>query len=120
MDRVCQNSLLVSSLKKNFAPCMSAKIFFFTVGIWKCSLFLALLRLRGSRQVHRDPLGFSTVTSEFTHSDGSITPLMIPIFAILISSDLSLSRCAKKIFLEELITGGTEGLPVYFEESWVR
>ena len=77
---------------------------------------MALSRLRASRQIRKDLLGFPKITCEFTRSEGSLTNLMIPIFVSLLSSYLSCS--AKGIFLGGWITGGTERSTVIWCVFW--
>ena len=47
-----------------------------------------LFRFLGSRHIRSDPLGFSTMTCELTHSVGSDTGAMMPISNIQLISSL--------------------------------
>ena len=62
-------------------------------------------KLLGSRPIHREPFGFSTITWEFSYSVSSLSGLLMPILVILFSSTFNLFFNAKGIFLGGLITG---------------
>ena len=99
-------------------------VFLCTIHVCKeffCSGNLEMISLYGLIEityVKKDPLAFSMITSECTHSVGLLINLVIPIFVILLSSDFSLSHSAKGIFLGWLITGGTEESTVMWYVFW--
>ena len=68
------------------------------VGSLKCSRFIVLFKLRGSRQTRSFPFGFVTGTNELTHSVGSWIFSITHKASILSNSSLSLECWANGIF----------------------
>ena len=82
-------------LESNFVKCLECENLWAissTVGVWWWSLWMALLRSWGSKQMCNSPDIFQACATDETQSVGSSTGVMTPSFTILFYSALTLGH----------------------------